>query len=1259
VDDNRNFCDAIQEELSSEAVITAVTTVNDAVAAVARAQSPFDVFIIDQKLRGEKVDGIQLMANLLRTSPESAAIVLTGFASREDGLRALQAGAYRYIPKSADWPTLFQELKLLMGWLVTSRKKRREMEWLRILTEIGQQFQFCLRREDVAEAIIAGAVRLGFKQARLWQVFVEDRRIWLKGWKQLPAKHLPGFEDFRMQADNSPYTRHTVHDREVRKYNGRERGPSPLDLLYPDPAAPAKEGEWLDVPLWDENRCLAKLSLYHYDQTRPLDQAALSVVQLYANQAATAFYRAELFEQITISRQFTLINERPTPRSDREFDELLEFIYCQVSQVLNASNFYICLIDWDARQMDFRLKYHAGQKIQPTRHPLERRNGLAAFVAFEKKTVRLSHGTKRFRQRHKLLRFDREGPRSWLGVPMIREGKVLGVLVAQDYAHNLAYTQADQRLLEAVAEQAAVAIDNAYLSMQAHRSAQQLEMLQYVSSEILKLAPADLDQMLHIVLTAVTASYGLGLNRAMLFLVDDDQRELYGRLGIGYFRERDARRAWEKDVQSGMNFQTYLARLQTHKLEPTPLETIVPKLHLSLKDPSSVFSVVVNSGKQQLFTMRKHARRIPSEFRQAVLLERELALIPLKAGDKVIGVLVVDNKFNRRPIADETLTRLQTFVNQAALALENARVHHAELSRQDREREALSQIQQAIIDFGADADMANVLGPVIVQQAIKALWEVDAITLYYFDRATNTLQLGGIAGVQDETTVRIGPPRAGSVVRRILELDEPRFVANAQEDEFLRGAFVKREGIHSAAAFPLKYGDERVGCMFFNYRQPHEFNRSEKHNLTLFAQEAALAIHKAVLYDEAVRLRQRFETVARITPVINATLDPEEVVRSILSETLKVVPQACEACMLYYDPETNDLIFSPMSFEFYHIDVVSERDRSRVHAHEESIVGLVANARKSMNVLDVRTNPYYLMSVSTTQSELCVPIMARDELLGVLVLESDSANAFTDDDQRLVEALADQAAVILKKAQEHRELLKTQDALAANSAIAWMGLFGSNWSHTVNQRTYEIDGKVYLLRQAMTPPTSQTEKWLDEILEATRQLKALPGRFSPEPHPGKHTVQIDYLVRNCISYWCDETKHPNISLQLELNCGDTRVPIEESWLEIALEKLINNALKAMPGKGQLTVRSARHGGQIEVLVQDTGKGIPPEVVDKYILKKPMPRTTPKEGSGLGLLIALKVLEAHGGDLKLFRTALGEGTTFMFHLPVAETAGEGA
>ncbi len=1082
VDDDRDFCESFQESLELETEhayqIATATSRAEAHAAVSASAHPLDVMVIDQRLRRE--DGIELMGELLKLSPESAAIVLTAYTSPEDGRRAMEAGADDYIYKSSEWREVFRLLNMKIVFHAENRRTKRETEWLHKLNEIGQRFQECLNREQVAQAIIESALTLGFLQARLWHIFYEEEQILLKGWKQLPEHHLPNFEKHWMEREQSPYTIQTLASRSPQRYHGRELGPSPIDQLYNDPQGAAQEGVWLDVPLWNEKKCLAKLSLYHYTHARPLDQLALTVVELFANQAAAALHRIQLFEQTEITEKLTVINEQPIPRSERELDGLLDFIYQLVRAALNNNDGFICLIDQAADTMDFRVRYEKGERSKPKKRAFTPYKGLTAFVIAKERSLRITRNVSNFLQAEQLERFG-PVPKSWLGVPIRYEKQMLGVVVVRDFEHELAFSEREQRILEVIADQAGAAIQNAQLSIRAHRAAQQLQMLQYVSSDVLRLAPDDLFKMLHVVLTAVTASYGLGLNRAMLFLKNESGDALHGYLGIGHLRQRDAEQDWERDLGQEMTFQKYLDSLERGELHPTPLEKIVRDLQISLQESANVFARVYREGNRACVVLPKEARALPDEFKRTVKPRGELWLLPLKTEEQVLGVLAVDNRFNKRPIDAETLERLQTFVNQAALAIENAQSQRAALKRQI----------------------------------------------------------------------------------------------------------------------------------------------------------------------------ERFEIVSQIMPLINATLDPEQVVATILTQARRVLPNAHHAAMLHYEVDTRALRFAPVSFALYPVDNSKYAGKLYIEPEEHSIARQVLEQGIALNVPDVRVNPEYLPMIHTTQSELCVPIRAENELLGILVLESDLLNGFTRDDELLLTALADQTALALKKAQEHELLIKAQQESAANSAIAYMGVFGTNLAHSVVQYTYAIESKLFLIRRRLPPIAEETSRWFEEIDQYITDLKndtSIARKFSTGPSEGEHRIALDAKLEKYIRHL--GKKFPQVNIQFDLHCPELQVRMEEHLLEIPLEKLVNNAFKAMNGIGQLGIASAVEGSFARVTVQDSGKGLREEIVKQFLFKQPVPRTSLHEGTGFGLLLAHKVLRDHGGDLKLIETAVNQGTTFAMYLPIA-------
>jgi two-component system sensor histidine kinase AtoS len=125
--------------------------------------------------------------------------------------------------------------------------------------------------------------------------------------------------------------------------------------------------------------------------------------------------------------------------------------------------------------------------------------------------------------------------------------------------------------------------------------------------------------------------------------------------------------------------------------------------------------------------------------------------------------------------------------------------------------------------------------------------------------------------------------------------------------------------------------------------------------------------------------------------------------------------------------------------------------------------------------------------------------------------------------------------------------------------------------------------------------------------------------------------------------------HPEIEKHMELNCPDAKAIIAPEGLMIAMEKLVNNAIKAMPGGGQLSVCTNRVGKMVHIHIKDSGHGIPEES-RLYFLKGALPRKRRSEGSGKGVLIARFVAISHGGDLELLSTS-STGTELRMTLPV--------
>ncbi len=182
-----------------------------------------------------------------------------------------------------------------------------------------------------------------------------------------------------------------------------------------------------------------------------------------------------------------------------------------------------------------------------------------------------------------------------------------------------------------------------------------------------------LEKILHIVLTAITAGYGLGFNRAMLFFISEDKSSLKGAFGIGPLNTEEGFGIWEDVVERRMHLRDFIDSHSTMILENITLTDMVQSMSVQLHESgllqsafTKVRSVIVQDGNAQDALAR-------------VLRERfaigDFGIIPLVASQEAMGVIIVDNSVNHAPIVPEKLDNALMLATQAAMAIRNANAY--------------------------------------------------------------------------------------------------------------------------------------------------------------------------------------------------------------------------------------------------------------------------------------------------------------------------------------------------------------------------------------------------------------------------------------------------------------------------------------------------------------------------------------------------------------------------------------------------------
>ena len=189
-----------------------------------------------------------------------------------------------------------------------------------------------------------------------------------------------------------------------------------------------------------------------------------------------------------------------------------------------------------------------------------------------------------------------------------------------------------------------------------------------------------LEEILYIILTAVTAHAGLGFNRAMLFLVNEKDGVIEGKMGIGPDTGEEANRIWTDIENRKMNLDDLIKNYKiSSQLAKSQLNLFVRSLRLPLKEEEGGILAMTLLDEMPLHIRPDTNYPQKQDTLIDALKPEELVTVPLKAKDKIIGVLFADNPYTHAPITNNDIRILTMFANQAGLAIENSQLYEQTL----------------------------------------------------------------------------------------------------------------------------------------------------------------------------------------------------------------------------------------------------------------------------------------------------------------------------------------------------------------------------------------------------------------------------------------------------------------------------------------------------------------------------------------------------------------------------------------------------
>ncbi|NOY24476.1 MAG: hypothetical protein GXP62_01250 [Oligoflexia bacterium] len=300
-----------------------------------------------------------------------------------------------------------------------------------------------------------------------------------------------------------------------------------------------------------------------------------------------------------------------------------------------------------------------------------------------------------------------------------------------------------------------------------------------------------------------------------------------------------------------------------------------------------------------------------------------------------------------------------------------------------------------------------------------------------------------------------------------------------------------------------------------------------------------------------------------------------------------------------------------------------------------------------------------LRTMDAMDADLTIPFRSADIVLGWLNLKDEVwSDGFSSDEVRHLVATVDRATHVLENI-DAVEQLKEQHRLAA------LGTMAAGLAHEIRNPLAGIKGAAQLLQGEEDP--QQIEEFLQVIVGETNRLNTVVAHFLDYSRPFEvHAVpnDINTLVRRSLDVVRAQDLPTAIQIEAILDPDLPPVEVDADMLHQVLLNLVHNAIQALRDQGhvQVITRTTRARfkrgpavNAVEISVIDDGPGIAAEDLDKLFI--PFFTTRP-DGTGLGLPISRRLMEAQGGDI-LVRTRPGHSTTFIVRLPLRQDTGSAA
>jgi signal transduction histidine kinase len=651
---------------------------------------------------------------------------------------------------------------------------------------------------------------------------------------------------------------------------------------------------------------------------------------------------------------------------------------------------------------------------------------------------------------------------------------------------------------------------------------------------------------------------------------------------------------------------------------------------------------------------------------QQIIGTRTIVATPLLREGAPIGVILIRRR-EVRPFSDKQIKLLETFADQAVIAIENVRlfqeleVRNRDLTETLEQQTATAQILEVISSSPTD------IRPVMAAMVESAARLCDAQNAQIFQIDGGLMRLvarhGPVKSSLEAGEAR--PVTRGSVSGRValerqtLRVDDPRPNLDVEYPDIADA--VRRQGIVSTVGVPLLREGVAIGAITAFRTELRPFTDQQVSLLETFADQAVIAIENVRLFQELQArthdLSQSLEETGALSEVIRAvssSLDLREILDAVARRAVTLA--GADGCGIFeYSPERGRfyaVVSQGISRHF--VDSIPV-------AMNQGTLGRATQTGEPVQVADVQAVPDYPFRDRFVEeglrAVLTVPMMGGDVARGI-VLFRRAPGEFDERVVTLMRTLADQSKVAIANAHLFREIEEKSRLLEV--ANQHKSEFLASMSHELRTPLNAIIGFSEVLLQRMFGELNpKQDEYLQDVLSSGRHLLSLINDILDlsKVEAGRMELELarfdlPQALHDTLVLVRERAVRNGIELQLDADARLGSLVADERKIKQVMLNLLSNAVKFTPEGGRVDVRAIPTDGAVEISVTDSGIGIAPEnqeLIFEEFRQVGGDYAHKREGTGLGLTLARKFVELHGGRLWV-KSQVGQGSTFTFSVP---------